>query len=360
MAPGTSNGVIGFRLQEALHRRQTHTVRVPGRTLVGESTGRFTHRWMLMPDEFAALPDREPPPTLLDPSRSQRFVMLDSVLKFGDSTDGFRGFGTGKTFPANGPGQSQLVATIGTILEGFGKFANHEGAVYLHCGSLSPRDGFIGNLSLRVTDPQGILYSTERLSDLIPQPECEAGITYLCIRGQAQPTDIVQPRLGPEGQFLGLKVEQGLRALSLDYTTNGIRGCRSLAQFGTSIGLLSGNIVFDPKDPRGTTPLNPIPFTTYNTLTFKNREGSPIGSFDADLIEGRVFYVEIPGAPGTRAIRFGGFGPLKNGLGLFHGIEGMMTDNSLVNFTPHVSASIYSLRIHDPDGKFGAALSFIL
>jgi hypothetical protein len=31
-----------------------------------------------------------------------------------------------------------------------------------------------------------------------------------------------------------------------------------------------------------------------------------------------------------------------------------MTDNSVVVFTPHVSASVYVLRIHDPHGKFHA------
>ena len=33
-----------------------------------------------------------------------------------------------------------------------------------------------------------------------------------------------------------------------------------------------------------------------------------------------------------------------------------MTDNSVVIFTPHVSASVYILRISDPDGRFSSAL----
>ena len=146
--------------------------------------------------------------------------------------------------------------------------------------------------------------------------------------------------------------------LSLDYSAKGYGGLRSVKHIGRSIGLLSGNIVYDPSAPGGDIPLNPVPFTTYNTLTFYDREGRSIGSFGADLIEGRVFHLGIPGAPGTRAIRFRTHGPLKNGTGPFQDIKGMMTDNSVVNFTPHVSATIYVLLIHDPDeGRFRTAIT---
>ena len=65
---------------------------------VGESYGKFKHRWVLAPDDFVGAPGREPPPTPLDPSRSQRFIMTDGVCTFGDGKDGFRGFGAGVTF----------------------------------------------------------------------------------------------------------------------------------------------------------------------------------------------------------------------------------------------------------------------
>src|SRR4029453_1811120 len=150
----SSSGAIGFRLCEHLHRFAI-TVQPPtaGKGLlatntVGELIGQFTHRWMMIPDDFVAVPGREPPPTQFDPSRSQRFVMLDSVCTFSDGNDGFRGFGTGKTFPVTVNGRPQLVAaTIGTIVEGFGKFENHTEGIYLHCGTISPQQGFMGNLS---------------------------------------------------------------------------------------------------------------------------------------------------------------------------------------------------------------------
>jgi len=73
---------------------------------MGEPLGRFDHRWMFIPDNFLALPGVEPPVTLLDPSRSQRFVMLDGICSLNGGQDGFRGFGTGVTYPLRINGQS--------------------------------------------------------------------------------------------------------------------------------------------------------------------------------------------------------------------------------------------------------------
>src|SRR5205085_7544399 len=100
---GNNGDIIGFRVREDL-RRFAVSVQPPtadgglkASNAVGESYGKFNHRWVLAPDDFVASPGREPPPTALDPSRSQRFVMLDGVCTFGGGKDGFRGFGAGKT-----------------------------------------------------------------------------------------------------------------------------------------------------------------------------------------------------------------------------------------------------------------------
>src|SRR6266481_4573824 len=123
----TGPGVIGMRIQERLHRFslsmdpptrdgvRTHNV-------IGEHLGHFEHRWMFAPDGFPALPGRDIPETVFDPSRSQRFVMFDSVCRFENGTHGFRGFGTGRTYPMHAGSQPQLfVAAVGSILEGFGR-----------------------------------------------------------------------------------------------------------------------------------------------------------------------------------------------------------------------------------------------
>lgn len=355
LASSASNRVIGVRVNEVLHRfavnTQAPTAHKPltAQNIVGEPSGRFSHRWMIVPDDYVALPDREPPPTPLDPSRSQRFVMLDGLCTFGNGRDGFKGFGAGHTVPMTlGNGSRLLALGVGTILEGFGKFEGHEEGIYLHCGSLTPNRGFTGNILLRVMDREGTLTTDSTLPDLDPAPNPEPEITYLLFRGEAVPSDAVTPRIGPDGHPLGLTVEQGLRLFEIDFRS-GSRGPRATMSLGPYIGKITAHVTFNPAAPGGTA-LNPIPFTTFDELEFFDRtDGRKIGSFTGNSDEGRVFTTEIAGQP---AIRFGGVGRLLSGTGPFAGMQGLMTDNSLVVFSPHVSASVYVLRVYDPQGRF--------
>lgn len=358
-APSNSNSVIGVSIHEALHRweiiTQPATAQRPltARALVGERAGKFTHRWLLMPHDFVALPDREPPPTPLDPSRQQRFVMMDSRCTFGDGDDGFYGFGTGQTLPTTVNGKPQLLATaIGTITEGFGRFKNHEEGTYVYCGRLVPQRGFMGNVILRVMDRQETFRTESALPALEAKTNPEPGVTYMLIRGEAVPTDAVTPRLGPDGRPTGLIVEQRLRLLDLDFKTSRRGGLQSTDEVGQFIGRITASITFDPAALGGTA-LNPIPFTSRDDFIFLDCEGRRIGSFAAESTEGRVFNTQLSGQSG---IRFGGAGRILSGVGLFEGINGLMTDNSVVVFAPHVSASVYVLRIDDPIGKFRITL----
>ena len=355
---GGGGEVVGFRVDEDLHRFSvsvgppTAEGGLRASNAVGESYGKFTHRWMLVPGDFVAAPGREPPPTALDPSRAQRFVMLDGECRFGDG-DGFRGFGAGVTFPVADGGRSELLAaTVGTILEGFGSFKGHEEGTYLHCGSLSAEHGFTGNMLLRVMDTPGTLRTSARLPSLRPQRSPEPDITYNVFRGQAVESDPVTPRVSPDGQLLGLKVVQGLRLISLNSGAASGGGVRGSARVGQVIGKITAHVNFNPAYPGGTN-LNPIPFTTFDELTFTDGSGRDIGGFTGDSSEGRVFNTRVAGQPG---IRFGGVGQILTGTGPFQGMQGLMTDNSVVVFTPHVSASLYVLRVHDPGGRFRAGV----
>jgi hypothetical protein len=351
---------IGFRVNEQLHRfavdveRPTAEDGLKASNTVGESYGKFKHRWLFAPDDYVAVPGREPPPTALDPTRSQRFVMLDGVCTFGHKDkDGFRGFGTGVTFPVTTNGQQDVLAvTVGTILEGFGAFKNHEQGTYLHCGSLSTENGFTGNMLLRVMDPQGTLRETGNLHSLKAQAFPEPDYVYILFRGQAVPDDPVTPRIGPEGRLKGLTVVQGLRLITLSSDAAVGVGPRSVVRLGQVIGKITAYVDFNPADPGGTN-LNPIPFTTFDELNFIDDQGRNIGGFTADSSEGRVFNILIAGQKG---IRFGGVGRVLKGTGPFQEINGLMSDNSVVVFEPHVSASLYVLRIHDPDCRFRSTL----
>jgi len=355
-SPG-NNAPIGMRIHENLHRFQINAQPPSAHSaivvedVVGEPVGAFTHRWMFAPDDFSGTPGRQPPPTPFDPTRSQRFVMLDSLCTFGDGDNGFRGFGTGRTFPNGGRQGQMLVTAIGTIVEGFGQFQGHDEGTYLYCGTLDLNRGFTGNIMLRVMDRQDT-FSTD---SILPEPEQlanpEPDITYILFKGEAVPSDKVTPRIGPGGQPMGLTVEQGLRLFAIDFKVRSESGVRSSAQAGTRIGKITATINFNPGWPGGTS-LNPIPFTNFDEFVFTDHQGRRIGGFTGNSSEGRVFLTQISGQP---AIRFGGTGQILNGDGPFQGISGLLTDNSVVVFAPHVSASIYVLRIPDPYGKFRAA-----
>jgi len=325
-----------------------------GRSTVAEPAAKFTSRWLLMPHDFVALPGREPPPTPLDPRQSQRFVMLDGVCRFGAGEHGFRGFGTGQTLPTEVHGRSQLlVGAIGTIVEGSGAFAGHEGT-YVYCGTLSPQRGFTGELMLRVIDRQETLQARQRLPPLRSLRQPEAGITYVLLRGRAVPSDTVTPRIGTDGRPFGLIVKQGIELLDVDFTGGGRGGPPQGTQgFGPRIGEIIATIAFDPTAPGGTD-LDPVPFTYTIEFAFPDAKGGTIGSIYGDASEGRLFKTLVGGQP---AIRFGSTGRVLSGTGPFAGMQGLLTDNSLVVFTPHVSASVYVLRLNDPRGRFRAVRS---
>ena len=356
-----SGGVIGIRVSEVLHRFEvdvlppTLEAGLRATNVRGEAIAKFNHRWIIIPDDFRALPDREPPPTPLDPSRSQRFVMLDGVCTFGGGKDGFRGFGTGITYP--GEGNSELLAAaVGDILEGFGKLKGHEGT-YTYCGTLSEHRGFTGNLLCRIMDPEGDLRTDGSLPALEAWPDPDPGITYIVLHGRKKDKNQKTTyRFGADGQVNGLNVTQQLRLLNVDSTTKGRGGLKGVKTLGPIIGNMTARIMFNLLNPGAPgTALAPIPFQSYNEYTFFDREGRPLGSFGADGGEGRTFTMKLAGAPGQAALRFGGFGPIVNGTGRFAGIQGLMTDNSVVGIAPHALSTFYVLRIRDPEGKYRAA-----
>ena len=359
-------GIVGMKIREQLHRFSL-SMEPPSRdgvtthNLIGEQLARWEHRWMFAPDGFPALPGREVPETIFDPSRSQRFVMFDSVCTFENRNDGFRGFGTGRTYPMHAGGQPQLyAAAVGSILEGFGRFKGHEGT-YTYCGSLSQQEGFTGSVLCRVVDPHGDLRSESSLPSLEAWPNPESGITYLSFRGQKKDrSQKTAYNFGSDGQVAGLNVHQQIRQVQLDVASrgHGRGGVRSVMNVGPVIGSMNARILFNLLNPGAPgTALSPIPFQSYNEYTFSSTDGRTIGTIVADGGEGRTFNLQLSGAPGQQALRFGGFGPIVKATGVFAGMEGLMVDNSVVGVAPHALSTLYILRVNDPDGKYRGAFS---
>jgi len=357
------NGVIGVRVGEKLHRfdvgleppQLASGLRVAD--VVGEELAKFRHRWLLIPDDFRAMPDREPPPTVLDPSRSQRFVMLDGTFAFKDGEDGFRGFGTGRTFPMTVKGKSRLLAgAVGNIMEGAGRFRGLEGT-YTYCGILSPRRGFSGNLLIRVIDPQKRLRAGAALPPLRRMPYPERELTFLTFRGQKknqyEKTSLV---FGAGGQPQGFKLSQELRNIQIDAAAPKGGEVGSAWNVGAAIGGMNSQVFLNILAPGAPgTGVSPIPFHSYNEYTFLDREGRSVAGFAAEGGEGRTFTLAFPAAPGQQALRFGAFQTLAKGTGALSGVQGLMTDNSAVGVAPHATSTLYTLCILDPQGKYRSA-----
>jgi len=365
--PGSNSGAItepsgrltGFRHDHAIHplriasRVPSATAPLTARNLTGDPTGRLTDRWVFMPNASAPHPAEEPATAAFDPVHEQRFAMVDQKFVFGDGRDGFHGFGTGQTRPTETAGNSVIATAVGTITQGFGRFAGHNEGTYVCCGIFDPTLGFAGNILLRVVDPQKTLHRTRGISELRGRSGAGNGITWLVFRGQAVPTDAVKPNIGPAGRPVGLIVQQGLRMIDMDFTIRGTRSLDSAVLIGPRFGSITAKVVFDVNAPGGSIS-DPIPFTSYDEFVIADQSGRTVGSFVANTTDGRVFKTLIGGKqPG---IRFGGTGRILAGTGVFDGISGTMTDNSVVCFEPHVSASVYLLRVDDPDGRFASRI----
>jgi hypothetical protein len=354
----SGRGTIGFALCEPLRRLSIvmspptvrHGLRAFNR--LGECIASINQRWMFMPDGFAARPDVEPPECAFTPSEAQRFVMLDNVFWLEGGADGFRGFGTGRTEPTGREGDVTGAYAIGTIVEGFGRFRGCIGT-YTCCGNLSP-SGFRGSVLLRVMDPESLFRAEWLEIPAADAPLREAGVTYLFLSGHKQGSGSKTAYLyDAAGSVAGLGVEQQLRLMTVDCGVASGGEIRCSSSLGPAVGRMTARIGFNLLNPGAPGSADaPIPFKSYNHYVLTAPDGTDIGAFDADGNEGRTFTMTLPGAPGQRALRFGGFGPILNGVQRFAGISGQMTDNSVVGLFPHAIATSYVLRVFDASGMY--------
>jgi hypothetical protein len=359
----TSSEARGMELSQTLHRFNVDLelpdaefgVRVSN--IVGEPIGKLKHRWQVIPDDFVASPGVEPAGAQLEPSRSQRFVMHDGSFTFGEGSDGFRGFGTGRTYPVSGGGSQQLmVAAVGEVIDGYGKFKGLEGS-YVLTGEITG-NGFQGNVQCRLIDPQRQIRTSSVSASIKPSTQSGTGLTYIQVRGQKRDENVETSYLfGPDGLPRGFKLWQQLRKVNLDSATGGRRGLRSSERVDQVVGRMTSQVFLNILNPGAPgTSLAPIPFSSYNEFFFVDHKGNSVGSFVAEGGEGRTFGVKLKSAPGQQALRFGAFQTMTNGTGCFKGVQGLMTDNSIVGVAPHATSTLYVMCISDPVGRFLAHL----
>ena len=318
----------------------------------GEILATSAQRWVMIDHNEIGRPGESPAdPIRFDPSKPQRFLMVESTFSFGTGLGGFSGFGSGTTFPEMRDAEHIPVCAVGTIVRGHGPFQGLRGT-YTLVGTLSAGEGFTGNVLLRVVDPRSRLRARTPLPPFTPVIPGEAGVAWLVLRGQKKnSSQKTIPTIDPAGNITGFDVHQQLRLFDFDCAlTVSDLGCRM--RLRQAIGNMTSKVVFNLAHPAGSGEDSaPIPFTAYNTYEI-GLEGGSIGSFDADGQEGRTFSLRLDGLPRQTALRFGGFGRLCAGKGSFSGIRGLMTDNSVVGLAPHALTTLYVLRIEDREGRY--------
>jgi hypothetical protein len=356
-SPRNPAALIGVEVNEDLHRFQMSVEgsgpdgELRAGNQVGEPVASVHIRWLVAPDDFEAAPGRAPPPTELDPRRSQRFVMLDGALRFYDRFgSGFRAFGAGRTFPALEGGQPQLrIGAVIDVLDGLGNLRGLRGTVCVN-GRIDPPNALALNLLGRFVDPERRAQTRSRLSALRPVADPDPAATFLVFLGQVDPDRPTTLNSAQDGRVLGSNVNELLRLVRLDFDIDTSRGLRAHSEEGPVVGSLSATLHFDPMAP---TPVIPIQ-TSNGVFTFFGRDGAPVGSLRANLVEGRAFPTLLAGAP-MPVFRFGGFGPILSGTGPFQGAQGMMTLNAAISVFPRTLSNLYVLRVIDPAGRLRAA-----
>jgi hypothetical protein len=223
---GGNSGMIQQRLK--LHRFDISLdgpseSGVRGVNGAGPQVGTLDIQWSLIPYDFNALPDRQGPATALDARVTQRFVMREATFLFGRGGDGFRSFGTGRTFPmASGDRPRLVVAAIGVIMDGSGKFRGLDGNFTI-CGELSAEGVFSGHVMVRVVDPDSVLVGDADSSATGSGPSADPDTSYLTWIGQKGegPDQENQFSVDQQGQIRGLNIPVHLKRVSVGFTVDG-------------------------------------------------------------------------------------------------------------------------------------------
>jgi len=364
--PGPTGGSPGDIQQRLTLHRFDITLDGPsesgvrGVNSVGPKVGTLDIQWSLIPYDFQAIPGRRASATPLNPGVTQRFVMQEATFRFNGGDDGFRTFGTGRTFPMMAADRPRLVvAAIGVVMEGFGRFRGLD-SNFTICGELSPERVFSGHIMVRAVDQDSVLLADGDLPAGGSGPKGEQDTSYLTWIGQKGegPDQENQFSVDPQGQVRGLNIPVDLRRVFVAFTVDGgfrAAPLKTTDVVGREVGFGRGSV--PGASPSGNS-LNPFLFEGVSLYTFYDSGGNTVGTLTANVLEGRRFDVQLKRAPQEPALRFGFFGPIIFGTGCFKGAQGVLygASGSVFKLPPdiHVISNWYVLRLLDAEGKFRA------
>lgn len=348
------NSIIGMQVFEELHRfridaeRPTCSLGIRSSNCLGSAAAHVEIDWRVIPDSFVANPDHLPPETELDPTRSQRFAMYNGKFTWMDrDQSAFHGFGAGRTFPAMVEGTPRLyIGAVVEILDGCGKLRGIQGNAVVN-GFITPPYDVALNIVVRAVDPTGRLKAHEALPPFRSIGDADPSNTFMALLGEPDPENPIVLDTKPDGRVVGADVHELLRLVHLGFEVTGPGGMRSLTVEGPIVGSLAFRLQFDSADPRV-----PTPFKTSDAVfTFFDRERNPVGTLNANIVEGRGFATTLEGAP-QPVVRVVGFGPFLGGTGQFAGTEGMLSINGIISIPARTPSIMYVLRVQDLKKKF--------
>jgi hypothetical protein len=350
------NGGYGCMIRSALHRFDSFVQKPSNDDIsvsqaVGEAIGSLRARWLFSDGEPDWSPDREPPPAIFNPWSSQHFSMMDGEFSFG-SDDRFKAYGKGRTYPVSMNGQPKLLAAaVGNITEGTNRFRGCEGT-FIMTGTLTGDLGFLGQISVRIVDPEGRLRTERETPPLTAISDPDPWSTFFVMRGEKKDRT-VRTTFGPppgEGR-VSLVTPSQFRAAQFNVTTGGGGGIRTETRVGPVVCKMDATVYFDLLAPPGTA-MRPVPFSTDEIYRFIDRREREVATLTARVEEGISFNLKFPAAPGQPGVRFAGFGPITGGTGPLEGVQGLLTVNSLIGIAPHALTLMHVLHIVDPGGQY--------
>jgi hypothetical protein len=354
--------LTGVRVRASAHRLDV-TVRRPtagaglrATNVVGEPVLDFSLQWLLVPDDFVVAPERRPPPTPLDSSRSQRFGILDGDFRFAPRGESrFLSTGAGRTFPMPGAGEGAVrLAGIGNVVDATGELQGLQG-VYVLSGLLQPPNHLRLNILIRFNDVQETLSTTAALPPIQPRGPAERGSTstFMTFRTFADPAAsrlLPMPSGMPPG--ISLQAAETTTIIHVDCAA-GARGLETQATIGARVGTHSVITWMFPSPAQSGAPSSPIPFFDQEQFIFIDADGRTFGSVTANVIEGRSIASPIPGLPADLAPQvFGGFAVINAADGEFAGCEGLVTNVGIGTVSPHMTSILYLFDLFDPAARF--------
>lgn len=338
---------VAFNVNEELHRFEVETDVGPhgltGSNAIGDqAVANVTIRFTPIPDDYIPGPGVSPPPTLLNPFKSQRFTTLDGNLSFRDKhASGVTAFGSGRTFPVGG-GSLNIGAAI-DVLSGAGTLygisdGSFPGATMVINGFITPPTAMGLSLLVRIMDPSGALRAKAPVPPLPRTGQMPSGSgTFMLFRGEPDPDRPIE-LIWANGVPVGAHMFEILRRVEIGFDLDSLE---SSTEPGEIVGTVSSVLACDFQNANTVTTAQ----TTGGLFTFfvpKTRKN--IGSLSINMLEGRAFRTYLPGAP-SPVFRVGGFGPLLGGTGAFVGAQGMMTVNGVISAFPASASNLYVLRL---------------